>query len=334
MEINKERVIQELNLKSFGGKGWMNSELTKCPVCGRSDKFGILFTETGGVTHCFYACSDNLSLYKYLKEIGRDDLISHEKSYSIAKKLIEPKFKKEQEEIELPEIELPKGFERINYDKYLSERNFRSWQYDLFEVGITNHFLEKKLHNYLIFILKQNGKRVGWLARSKYSKEWHKRNLEQFKLGKERLTLRYRNSDDTDFDSIIGGFDQITENTHTLILVEGIFDSTNISNLIRTNESEEVKVVFTFGDSVSDNQIKKIKNEKNVKNIILLYDYNTIRQSKHFSLLLSKWFNVDVCYIDREGVDPGNIDEKYLSEVLSNKKNFLYFYNSKFNIKL
>jgi 5S rRNA maturation endonuclease (ribonuclease M5) len=237
------------------------------------------------------------------------------------------------EEEELPEVQLPKGYERVYFDEYLRDRNFKSYQYDQFEVGITKHFLERRLHNYLIFVLKQKGKIVGWLARSKYSKEWHKDNLEKSKLDECKLKLRYMNSTGTDFEKILGGFDEITENTHTVIAVEGMFDKTNISNLMQTRQSEDLKVIFTFGDKFSDHQIKLLRTT-NVERVILMYDSNTIGQSKRYSMELSKYFDTQVCCIEDESVDPGNMTAEYLQKLLGNMKNFLYFYSSKIETKI
>lgn len=330
MRIEKQKLIDEFNLKPFGAKGWMRADDLKCPVCNRSEKFGILFTEKGGVSHCFFECGDNLSLVKYLKHINREEFIIYEQEFSINDKL-KPLFGDNKEELkELQEIDLPKGFKRIYSDEYLTERNFTDWQYELFEVGVTDHFLERKLKNYLIFCIKQEGKIVAWLARSKRDKEWHKENLKKSKEGLEKLVLRYKNSPGADFDRIIGGYDQITENTHTVFIVEGIFDMTNLSNLLKTYESEEVKVIFTFGNSMSDHQIALLLNKK-VKRIILMYDYGTVRQLKELSLKLSRWYEVDICDIEFEDIDPGNIDKKYLNKLLLNLKNYIYFYSSKLN---
>lgn len=327
MKINKEQMLAEFDLVSFGGKGWLRSDALSCPHCNRSDKFGILFTSKGGVTHCFRECANNLSLVGYLKEIGRKDLIIYETEVSLNTKL--KSLKKEVEIIpDLPEVSLPKGFKRIYFDSYLKDRNFKSHQYEQFEVGITDHFLERRLHNYLIFVIKQKGRVVGWLARSKYSKEWHKKNLEDSKQGVCKLVLRYMNSTGTEFERILGGFDEITDKTHTVIAVEGMFDKTNTSNLLRTEESEEVKVIFTFGNKFSEDQIKLLRETK-VKIVILMYDPETVSQSKKYALELSKYFEVFVCYIKDKSIDPGNISANYLGEILDNMKNSFDFYTSK-----
>ena len=339
MKVNEERIIAEFGLVPFGAKGWMKSDEIVCPNCQKSGKFGIKFSKNSGAIHCF-KCEHSANLIVYLKEVGRKDLIEFEQTVSINGGLVKPVFEAVEVEEELPEVSLPKGYTRINYDAYLSDRNFKSYQYDQFEVGITNHFLESRLHNYLIFVLKQKGRIVGWLARSKYSKEWHKKNLEDSKQGLCTLQLRYMNSTGTDFEKILGGIDEITENTHTVIAVEGLFDKTNVSNLLRTNESEELKVLMTFGNKFSSSQLRSLR-QTNVENVILMYDPGTISQSKQYSLELSRWFNVDVCLMDKtrktingDEVDPGNIDIKYLFEVLSKRQNFLYFYHSTLSTNL
>ena len=108
------------------------------------------------------------------------------------------------------------------------------------------------------------------------------------------LQIRYRNSEGTDFSKLLGGFDEITENTREVIIVEGIFDQTNISNLLETETDDYLKVVCSFGNKVSDEQIELLRTTK-VKRTILLYDYNTMKQSQTFSTELSKYFDSYVC---------------------------------------
>lgn len=339
MKVDSDKVIAEFGLIPFGAKGWMKSESVSCPNCHKSGKFGIKFSNNSGAIHCF-KCEHSENLIAYLEKIGRKDLIEYERSTSIHNKLIQPIFDKIEVEEELPLVELPKGYERINYDNYLSDRNFKSYQYEQFEVGITNHFLESRLHNYLIFVIKQYGRVVGWLARSKYSKEWHKKNLEDSKAGLCSLRLRYINSTGTDFEKILGGLDEITENTKTVIAVEGLFDKTNVSNLLQLNKEESIKAIFTFGNKFSENQIRLLK-KTNVEHVILIYDPGTLDQTQRYSLELSKWFDVEVCLIDEnkktsdgDSIDPGNIDLKYLLEILTKRQNFLYFYHSVIKTKI
>lgn len=332
MAINNDKIISEFKLIPFGSKGWLTNMNLECPDCKRSGKFGINMTKAPGGVHCFY-CEYSENIYRFLNRIGRSDLISFEREVFLNTQLRMINEETEEEVEEIREVKLPRGFQMIDFDEYLHQRNFKDYQYEQFEVGVTNHFLERKLKNYLIFIIKQRGLRVGWVARSKHSYQWHKQNLEEYKNGISELVLRYRNSEGTDFDKLLGGFDEITPNTEEVIIVEGIFDKTNISNLLSTNDSERLKVLCSFGNKVSDEQVKLLRST-NVKITTLLYDFNTIKQSKTFSTELSKYFKSYVCsfplmYDDNgDEIDPGNItDVKKLEEILSEKKNFLYFYN-------
>lgn len=322
--IDSSRAIKELGLTPFGAKGWYFNVDMECPECGKPGKFGIRFSSSGGAVHCF-KCDFSESIYKYLRSSGRGNLISGEREMSINVTLTTLGVEKKMKE-ELPEVTLPRGFREIRNDTYLDSRNFT--QYDEFRPGITDHYAERKLKDYIIFQIFQGGRRVGWVARSKKSKEWHKKNLEDYKAGKGLLCLRYMNSTGTDFSSILGGIDDVTDNTHTVFIVEGLFDKTNLSNMLGAENSEEVKVLFTFGNKISDDQINVLR-QSNVEYVILMYDANTISQSKHCAVMLSRWFEVDVCSINDENIDPGNINEEYLYKVLSTKQNFLYFYNHK-----
>lgn len=333
MKINREKIINELSLTSFGGKGWLKSENIPCPKCGKSDKFGINISNKGGGVHCF-KCDYSNNILNFLKSINKQYLVSFEHDVSFKTKIVDPFLEKEAIEVNNKLIKLPRGFNRIFYSEYLNERGFQDYQYDKYCVGETNHFLEKKLHNYLIFQIFNDNKLVGWIARSKYSKDWHENNLIKFKKGEEELYLRYRNSSNTDFVNILGNYDDINKNTHTVILVEGLFDSTNVENLLKLNFQDEIKCCFTFGNKVSNNQIELLLKKPNIENIILMYDENTINQCKIYGARLSKYFNVDIAEIKDKNVDPGNMTKNYILNTLINKKNFLYFYNSRLNVKL
>lgn len=332
MKIDVERVKRELKLLPFGAKGWLSNESIVCPNCGKSGKFGIKITQNSGGVNCF-KCRYSDNFLNFLKSINRTDFVNFEYDYSIESKLEFIKEEVEEEVEELPEVNLPKGFKLIKFIDYLDSRGFKEYQYDKYGVGVTNHFLEKKLHEYIIFQIKQNKRLVGWLARSKRSKEWHKQNLQEYKQGESKLVLRYINSTGTNFSDIIGNYDDITENTRTVILVEGLFDCTNIENLLNLNDQEDVKCCFTFGNKISINQMKLLF-KTNLERIILMYDPGTITQMKKYGLELSKRFEVMVAEIKDKEVDPGDISVNNLTEVFNNMKNILYFYNSRIDLSL
>ena len=325
MPIIPDKIQEELSLKAFGAKGWIKNDKIVCPACGRSGKFGFKLDEKGGGVHCFI-CDFSQNIYAYLTSIDRKDLISNTREYSSKKELNFNLKHANEDETELSEVKVPHGCKNVLNDAYLNKRGFTENDYKVFKPLYTNSILEKKLHNYTIFQLKQEGRLVGWLARSKYDKEWHEKNLKESKEGKCALQLRYRNSEGTDFSHILGGYDEIIDKTDTVILVEGLFDRVGVNSKLGLDKQEEIKCCFTFGNKVSDQQISLLRNRKNVKNLILLYDYGTIKQSKTYGMKLSKHFNTDVCLIKDSSVDPGDMPLKYLIEVLNNKKDAMNFY--------
>jgi hypothetical protein len=327
MPVNPNKIIEELSLKSFGAKGWLKNDKISCPSpnCGKSGKFGFKIDEKGGGVHCFI-CDFSQNIYAYLISINRKDLISNTREYSTKKELNFNLKRSEEEESVLTEVKLPHGCKSILNDIYLNERGFTNNDYKTFHPLHTKSILSRSLHNYIIFQLKQENRLVGWLARSRYSKEWHEQNLKESKQGNCDLQLRYRNSEGTDFTHILGGHDEITDKTETVILVEGLFDRVGVNSKLKLDNQQEIKCCFTFGNKVSDEQINLLRNRKSIKNLILLYDYGTIKQSKTYGIKLSKYFNTDVCLIKNKSVDPGDMPLSYLLEVLKNRKDAINFY--------
>lgn len=326
--IKVEKAKQIFKLRNFGAKGWMHSKSLNCPNCGRNDKFGLKFNKKGGAVHCF-VCDYSDNIYKYFKSIGHKDLISYETEISINSGLKNLRYvdnKEEEKESELSEVELPRGFTRIYDDEYLNKRGWKPEHYEEYQVGYTNHFLSKKLRGYLIFSIFQDGKRVSWLARTKHSYEWHKRNIMAAKEKKEKLMPRYLNSEGTEFEKILGGIDKVTDNTHTVILVEGMMDAVNTDTVLGLNKSEEIKCCYTFGNKVSDNQINILRKKKCVKNVILMYDYGTIKQSKIYGLNLCKYYKTFVTLNNNPDIDPGNMDLSFAENLLNNKMEAMEFY--------
>ena len=177
--------------------------------------------------------------------------------------------------------------------------------------------------------MKMNGVCVAWWARSRYSKEWHKRNLEAYKRHEEDLVLRYRNSENN-FQDLLGGYDELIEGrTDTVIIVEGIFDKIGVDNLLGLHDVEDIKCCFTFGNNIGKGQIQALLRKK-IHRVILLYDYQTINESKEAALRMNGLFDeVLVTAIRREGVDPGNITLDYLEEVLSGASDPINYFCNK-----
>lgn len=328
--IHIDKVKSELKLKPFGQKGWLSNSSLSCPDCGRSGKLGVKFNDDNGRIHCFY-CNYSINLYTFLKLIERRDLYSFEREISINQTL-QPLFPiQEEKEVKELTVKLPHKLQYITQDDYLDSRRFLPEHYKSFKPAFTESFLEKKLHDCIIFQIFQEGKLVSWLARSRKSYEWHKENLRKAKLNQEQLILRWQNSEGTEFDQILGGYDDITENTHTVILVEGLFDKVGTDNNLNLYQDEDIRCLFTFGNKISTSQIELLRKKKSVKRTILLYDYGTIKQSKTYSLNLSKYFEVLIGIIRVENLDPGDMVPEQAYEVFNDLQNPIEFYANNLN---
>ena len=329
--MDKNKIIKELGLRMIGSKGWYNNKNLLCPKCGKNGgKFNILFTGTGGaIVNCF-KCKYKSSIYELLQSIDRLDLYSKESTVEIKNRLDTPFIKiKDKDEIKtIPSIKKPLGYIPIKTkDVYLNGRKFMKEHYDLFKPGYSG-IAPKITKDHIIFLIYQNHELVSWLARSKRSKEWHKNNLEKYKEDKESLVLRYYNYTGTSLSHMLGGYDEITPLTDTLILVEGLFDKTSVDYEWQLYKQDKVKCCFTFGDSLSIEQVDLIK-QTNIKNVILFYDYNTIKESKSASMkLLDNGLMVKVAEIKND-TDPGEMILEEMSEIFSDLKDSLYFYANK-----
>lgn len=325
MRINKEKLIEEFGLVSFGAKGFLHSKYFPCPFCGGGgDKFGIKVDQTGGVFNCF-RCGTKGSIFKLLSKVNRLDLISKEGDNFTFKDKLEDYLLTSsitEEDLSCEEVPLPIGFKPIVEDLYLKNRGWESWQYQALKAGIS---LDPRLRDMITFLLFEEGKCIGYLSRSKRSKEWHKKNLENAKKGLCRLVLRYDNSAGTKFEKVVGGIDEIVEGeTKTVILVEGIMDKANTDKVLELYKSSEVKCCFTFGCKLSDVQMLKLL-RKGVDNIILLYDPGTIQQVKTTSLKLTKYFNICIGEIIGDK-DPGEMDICDFEKVFVSLKDPIEYY--------
>lgn len=342
MRYDKERIISEFNLSPFGAQGWLTNKDMPCPFCGKMGKWGVIFNQDGRATFHCWKCPRKVSVFEFLKKLGRLDLTK--RSYSVKLNELEdcPKIGELQVEHskwmdsddsetkqELKPVVLPLRIKPLVDDPYLDSRGFKKEHYEEFEPSYTDTPLEPKLKNFIIFKMKVDGVCVAWWARSRYSKEWHKHNLEAYKRHEEDLVLRYRNSENN-FQDLLGACDGLIEGkTETVILVEGIFDYIGICNLLSLKEKDWLKCCFTFGNSIGNGQIDMLLKKK-IKNIILLYDYGTIKESKEAALRMRDLFeSVWVAAIRTPGVDPGNISIEELTEVLENVEDPLNFYLGK-----
>ena len=330
MAVDKNRIIEHFGLRPFGNQGWMRSDSFTCPNCKQNDEFAVKFTKDGGgVVHCLHTRTCNgftSSLEKYLRSIGKADLIEFDKSIDINDF---PNFGENDNSNDsvcygfkdMPLKQLPIGFKKVYHDEYLENRNFLPEHYDMFGVGVT-HIDPRYKKKYLIFqFFNDNGGCIAWMARSRMDKEWHTENKRLYKEEGHSLYPRYGNSPDTDFNMLLGGYGEVTENTETIILVEGIFDKVNIDNKLQLVNDDNIKCLFTFGNSISPNQIGLIEKLNSIKNIYLLYDSDASKNSAKYGIELEAKTdkNIYVSSISQKGIDPGDMGLEQIHESLTQK---------------
>ena len=322
----QQKVIEHFNLNpdNHTSKGWIVGG--ECPWCGQSDKFGIKLNQKTKEYrnqisfNCFHgSCGQRGSEYALLTKIGKEHLIKHGDFISEDNKVEnaitvkdEPKL-----ETESPTVARPFGFREVEFDEYLDSRGFEYWQYIAYGIGRTK--LDRKLVNYVLFSIVENGEFKGYVGRIVWSKE----QIKHYETTSGLSVSKYKNEGGVDFAKLLFGIDEITKDTKYVILVEGVTDKTNVDRQLNLNLCPDVKCVCTFGKKISEEQITKLVN-KGVKNVTLLYDPDAINSSKKHSSLLELWgMKVKVGYLSDK--DPGELTYDELIAVLQQTQSVTQF---------
>lgn len=334
MFVDRDQIIKLLGLKRSGSRGWM---MGACVYCGKPDHLGIIFGPI--ISFKCFRCGEHGTIFKLLSHIKRFDLVRKSGVHKTIPPIFLPlrgsltdSLSDPLKEVikELPDVPPPVGFKRIYSSPYLEGRGFTSYQFELFPVGTTT--ISPKWRNRLIFLVINGGRCKGYLGRLTLSKEEIDKRNDLIEDKKKKI-VRYRNSDATDFGSMLFGYDEITLNTTTVILVEGITDKFNVDRVLNLYESEYVKCCVTFGKSISEGQMlllidKKLKGSLN--EIIILYDYGTVKDSKNSGADLLCYFTTTICHISEEDKDPGDFENgDELLELIGKAEDPVDFYLNK-----
>lgn len=333
--LNPDKIISALKLVPTGAKGWYHNPTPDgliCPNCHKGNgRLAIIFGKV-----CSWKCvrcGAHGRLEGLLFRLKRSDLVPKYKTV-VEEEILEKRNLIEKRVVELdlqdlPECPLPVLFKRISSSEYLNSRGCTPDIYNNWTIGVTNAF--KKLKGYIIFIIKENNKCVGWVARSTKSKK----EIERLEKEEGKFFLRWRNSDDTDFSKIVFGIDEINENTEVVIIVEGLTSKMNTDIQLELFSDDYMKCVCTFGKKISEIQILKIARKgKNIKQIILFYDSDAVKASKQTSFMLQQYFK-DVriafgIYYNKDGSekDAGDLTLKEFEEIFSKLQTPFMFYNN------
>ena len=186
---------------------------------------------------------------------------------------------------------------------YLIDRKFGEIDFELYQPKTTK--VKKIFNEYVILPIFQDFEIKGYIGRY---------------IGKDEEKPRYRNSKDTEFSKLLGGFDEIHKETTTLILVEGYFDKISVTSELDLHYINELKCCCTWGKKVSDYQIWLILNRTNVKNIILMWDgSDAVNDMKKYAYALDKFFNTKIADTGFD-MDPGQLSQKDFEYILQNLK--------------
>ena len=190
--------------------------------------------------------------------------------------------------VEEPKVKLPVGWKQLdNSNEYLMSRGITPKLCKRYHFGATT--LMRKYSGYVIVPIYDNGVVRGFIGR--YGAKMVPDNV-----------LRYSNSEHTKFSKLLFGYDEITENTVTVILVEGIFDKIAVDKVLGLWNCEEVKCVATFGKKISDEQILKLE-LKGIQRVILLYDFDAVKDIKKYGLILQQHFNTVITFTTKKDID-------------------------------
>lgn len=274
-----------------------------CPFCGKSKHFYI--NKQTQLFDC-KKCGVTGSIYKLLKHLDKTYLLGERsveftKQIKSIRQLLQEELSTEQTIEELPKKSMPPGFRLCVANKYLTSRGITRTDCKRYNIGETTVVF--KYRKYILFPVYDGGEIRGFVGR--YGNKIIPRDK-----------LRYHNSLDTDFASLLYGYDEIISGeTETVIIVEGIFDMINISKQLELDNHKEVKCVCTFGKKISDIQIRKLI-VKNVTNIILSWDFDALKEIKSYGMELERYFNVFVCVCE-DKKDFGDCNTKEIMKLFN-----------------
>lgn len=290
--------------------GWRNGPrgemITTCPYCSKSGHFYI--NRNTQLYDC-KKCGEDGNIIKLLNFLGKLYLVGDFKSIERSKIKLLNEFGTEQEiitDLKIPIRKLPFGFKRIYKNDYLTSRKFVKRNFEDNIIGITT--LRPSLRDYVIFGVNESDGVKGFLSR--YTKNIPK--------DKKKFILRYRNDKGCNFSQLIYGFDKVVKETNTMILVEGLVDKITLDNILRLDLQKEIKAGATFGKKISQFQILKML-EAGIENVILIFDYDAIKEMKKFSVELSKYFNVLVGFTFLKDINDSS--EKEVLSIFDELKN-------------
>lgn len=285
--IRKTRTIDDGELRSILINPKLNTRgqyICDCPFCSKARHFYI--SKETQLFDC-KKCGESGSIYKLLKRLDKtyllgDATVEERKVIKSIREMREEEEESDEVEVSpLPVRKMPVGWKVTGASTYLRNRGITNADCKRYNIGYTT--LMKKYRDYVLIPIYDGGEIRAFLGRY---------GAKKVPEGK----LRYNNSRGSDFSALLFGYDEIVlDKTVTVILVEGIFDKIKVDKVLHLWESDDVKCVCTFGKKISPVQQKKLL-MKGVVNIILLYDFDALKDIKKYGLELENYFITSITY--------------------------------------
>ena len=262
-----------------------------CVFCGKEDHMYI--NKRTQMFDC-KKCGTSGNIYKILRFLDKtyllqgSTIVNSDTIESVREMLANEIENSEVKLLNLPETKMPAGWKVLkNSNSYLMGRGITPELCQRYHMGATDMF--RKYKNYVLIPIYDGGQIKGFIGR------YGDKHVPEGKL-------RYNNSIGTEFSQLLFGYDEIVEGTETVILVEGVFDKIACDRVLRLWDDDKIKCVCTFGKKISAEQILKLK-LKAVTRVILLYDFDAIKEIKKFGLELENHFVTNITFTTKKDID-------------------------------
>lgn len=316
----REELLYDLDGKMDGSR--RNILVPNCPFCGHEGfKYGIYVgnnvgKKRFGMSNCYHCNRRFGSLKETLKALDREDLIPAETAELDDSETDISAMLDDEIDDDLVEITMPRGYKRCYKNSYLKSRGWEVDDYEYFPVG-TNRSIEREYQDYIILEVRDEGRIVGFVARSILSKE----EIDSYNSRHHFKIRRYKNSDERDgngFAKMLYNYDAIEAGTtHSVILCEGAFDVVGLNRKLELYDNKHIVPIATFGKKISQEQMYKLQ-KKGVEQIVIGYDNDAKETTSKIAMELDKYFDVLIADIpDGVGKDWDEMDVEDIYDVFA-----------------
>lgn len=268
------------------------------------------------MSNCYHCNRRFGSLKETLKALDREDLIPAETAELDDSETDISAMLDDEIDDDLVEITMPRGYKRCYKNSYLKSRGWEVDDYEYFPVG-TNRSIEREYQDYIILEVRDEGRTVGFVARSILSKE----EIDSYNSRHHFKIRRYKNSDERDsngFAKMLYNYDAIeVGTTHSVILCEGPFDVVGLNRKLELYDNKHIVPIATFGKKISQEQMYKLQ-KKGVEQIVIGYDNDAKETTSKIAMELDKYFDVLIADIpDGVGKDWDEMDVEDIYDVFA-----------------